>query len=165
MFGIFLGNFFCCVRLLRVNVITKVCYYSCISKQNCLCCFKENGVFNLCTYKTLNFWRINYFFIFYAKNSFMKLKDPDYVVTSIFFYQFNTLFLCKAYNKWIIIAESVLRFSLGFAAEFSAYLFYGLGFLLTFVSLGNLEFIFFSKTFFRNISLWSRNTNLSPARN
>lgn len=82
----------------------------------------------------------------------MKLKDPDCVVTSIFFYQFNIIFLCKAYNKCIIIAELVLKISLGLAAEFSAYLFYGFGFLSTSVSLGNLE-IFFSKTLFREISL------------
>lgn len=66
----------------------------------------------------------------------MKLKDPDYIVTSIFFCQFNTLFLCKACNKCIVITELVLNFSLGLAAEFSAYLFYGLDFLSTFVPLG-----------------------------
>lgn len=66
----------------------------------------------------------------------MKLKDPDCIVTSIFFYQFNTLFLCKAYNKCIIIAKLGLKYSLGLAAEFSSYLFYGPGFLSTFVSPG-----------------------------
>lgn len=72
----------------------------------------------------------------------MNLKNTAYVVTSMFFYQFNNLFLCKAYNKWIIVAELVLKFSVGLAAEFSAYLFYELGFLPAFVSLGNLEFFF-----------------------
>lgn len=164
MFDIFLGNFFSCVRQLRANVITKACYYSGISKQNCLCCLKENGVFNLCTYKTLNCLRIKYFFIFHAKNSFMKLKDPDCVVTSIFFYQFNTLFLYKAYNKCIIIAELMLKFSLGLVAEVSSYLFYGLGFLSAFVSLGTQNF-FFPKTLFRKISSQTRNINFSSARN
>lgn len=54
----------------------------------------------------------------------MKPKDPGYVVTSIFFYQFITFLHCKAYNKWIIITELVLEFSPDFPAEFTVYLFY-----------------------------------------
>lgn len=91
----------------------------------------------------------------------MKLKDPDCVVTSLFFYQFHTLFLCKAYNKCIIIAELVQKFSLDLVAEFSAYLFYGLGFLSTSFSLGNLDFYFFLKLFSER-SLYEVEIQTSP---
>lgn len=59
--------------------------------------------------------------------------------------QFYTVGLCKTYNKWIIITELLLKFSSGFSAELTVYLFYGFGvFLSTFGSLGILEIIFSS---------------------
>lgn len=117
-----------------------------VFQNNSFCCLQENVVFNLCTCKTLNFLRNKYYFLFcMLKTHLWSLRSQVMLLPLSFsIKQFNTFLLCKAYSKWIIITELVLKFSPGFAAEFTAYLFYGLGsFLSTFVSLGNLRVYFF----------------------